>query len=191
MTTVVKDLFSETSRRTFIEILDDQIPIVPKHEDPEFGRIYAYKPNFLVQIHQMLAPFASEIFGEELMPSYSFLSMYQDGGRCPLHIDRDQCYRTIDYLIRQDDSEPWPLHVGGYISEEARIEHGNRDKPSSHEEIMERIGLETWDTLLLKPNEAACYSGTHQWHYRSTPSKGRADLAFFHFVPKDFCGPLD
>jgi hypothetical protein len=56
--------------------------------------------------------------------------------------------------------------------------------------IQARIDQENWHTVLLNPNDAVCYSGTHSWHYRSERLKGKADLVFFHFVPVAFDGPL-
>lgn len=189
--TIVRELFDQPTRQTILGMLEESRRILPLMDDAEFNRTFAHNPPFLVRIHRALAPFASQLFGEALKPSYSFLSMYRDGGRCPLHVDRDQCYRTIDYLIEQDDPEPWPIHVGAPMSDEARQAYRGVDKPSTQDEILARIGAEEWDTALLQPNDAACYSGTHQWHYRSLPSRGSATLAFFHFVPEAFNGPLD
>lgn len=189
--TIVRQLFDQPTRQIFLEMLEQSKRILPLQEDPEFNRTFAHKPPFLVQVHRALTPFASQLFGEPLKPSYSLLSMYRDQGRCPLHIDRDQCYRTIDYLIEQDDPEPWPIHIGEAISDEERRTQQEAGMPQTQDQIIARIGAETWDTALLEPNDAACYSGTHQWHYRSLPSRGTVSLAFFHFVPEAFSGSLD
>lgn len=189
--TIVRELFDQPTRQIILEMLEQSKRILPLIEDAEFNRTYAHNPPFLVRIHRALTAFASELFGEPLKPSYSLLSLYRDGGRCPLHVDRDQCYRTIDYLLEQEDPEPWPIHVGAPMSEDERIIHRDADKPQGQDQILGRIGAEQWDTALLHPNDAACYSGTHQWHYRSLPSRGSATLAFFHFVPEAFNGPLD
>jgi len=160
-------------------------------DEGEFVRTYAHNVPFFVHIHQQLQSLASEIFNEPVKPSYCFLSMYKENGICPLHIDRPQCRYTIDYLIRQDQQEPWPIHISDPMSDEERT--AIDDSGSGHpigDEIDERIAKENWHTVLLKPNDAVCYSGTHSWHYRSERLKGNADLIFFHFVPVAFDGPL-
>jgi len=191
MTTITRQLFDASTRQTITDWLSTYRTLIPRKHDETFQRTYGHNVPFLVRLHHALVPFASELFGEPLRASYVFLSMYEDGGRCPLHIDRPQCYRTIDYLVQQDDEESWPLHVGQYMTEDRRLSCQERSHPESQEDIIGRIGEEEWDTLLLQPNDAACYSGTHQWHYRSRPSRGRADLIFFHFVQEGFDGPLN
>ena len=116
--------------------------------------------------------------------------MYDEGGRCPLHVDRPQCRYTIDYLIQQESTDPWPINIGRQMTDEQRnqlqITH-----PQTDVEKQTIIETEEWTTCLLQPNDAVCYSGTNAWHYRSTASLGTADLAFFHFVPEKFNEPLD
>lgn len=190
---IAKELFDTSTYAEILRYMDERIPFYSVGLDTEmFVRRYRHNDYFFVEIHKQLAEFASELFGEPLKPSYVFLSMYDEGGICPLHIDRPQCYRTIDYLIRQDDPEPWPIHIGALHSDEERQEV--LDSDLGHPEgsaIDERIWAETWETAIIEPNDAVCYSGTHQWHYRSQRLKGRADLAFFHFVQEEFDGPLD
>lgn len=161
-------------------------------DEGEFIREYAHNVPFFVGIHKQLVSFASDIFGEQVMPSYCFLSMYKDNGICPLHIDRPQCRYTIDYLIRQDQPNPWPIHIGEPMTDEQRadLEAANEGHPATDEQIQARIEQEHWRTVELHPNDAVCYSGTHSWHYRSDRLKGTADLVFFHFVPVTFDGPL-
>jgi hypothetical protein len=156
-------------------------------------RDYAHNVPFFVKIHQQLVDTASDIFGEPVKPSYSFLSMYKDNGICPLHIDRPQCRYTIDYLIRQTQSEPWPILIGDHMTDEERqaIDEGEGGHPDTPEKIDARIAAETWHRIELNPNDAVCYSGTHSWHYRPDRLRGTADLVFFHFVRVGFDGPLD
>lgn len=162
-------------------------------DSEQFVRRYAHNVPYLVNIHRQLTDYASEAFGEPLKPSYVFLSLYDDGGICPLHIDRPQCYRTIDYLIDQEQSEPWPIRIGEIMTDEQRqeiLEAGGAHLETD-DEIAERIAAESWNDVLLSPNDAVLYSGTHQWHYRPERLKGIASLAFFHFVPVDFDGDLN
>lgn len=190
---VVRDLFDHETAATIRRWMKDYVPLQPWGEDrTEFVRLYGHNPPFLVGIHHQLADYASEIFGEPLKPSYVFLSMYKDGGTCPLHIDRPQCYRTIDYLIQQDQQEPWPIHIGKTLDDKQRELGLQLDTQGPVQKDRQAvIDSQEWVECLLKPNDAACYSGTHQWHYRPRPLVGSADLAFFHFVQEGFDGPLN
>jgi hypothetical protein len=108
---------------------------------------------------------AEKLFGEPVKPSYAFLAMYGDKSLVPGHIDRQQCKFTIDLCISQ--SNPWPLMVGKSIDD-------RKGQP-----------------YILKDGEALAYSGTDQWHYRKKNRKNQwNNLAFFHFVPIDYTGPL-
>lgn len=191
---VARQLFDPITHEAIKQFLDERVPLMSVGVDTgEFVRTYAHNVPFFVNIHRQLTEFASETFGEPVKPSYSFLSMYQDNGICPLHIDRPQCRYTIDYLVRQDQPEPWPIHIGDHMTDEQRAEldESGQGHPTTIEEIADRIDQETWHTVLLEPNDAVCYSGTHSWHYRSQRLKGTADLVFFHFVPVAFDGPLN
>jgi len=192
--TVAKQLFDPIAHEAIKAFLCDRVPMISVADDPDtFVRTYAHNVPFFVNIHRQLTEFACEQFGEPLKPSYSFLSMYRDGGKCPLHIDRPQCYRTIDYLIQQDTAEDWPIRIGAQMTHEQRaeIDESGAGDPESEEDIASRIATETWTEVLLEPNDAVLYSGTHSWHYRPKILTGTADLVFFHFVPADFQGPLN
>jgi hypothetical protein len=192
--TVARQLFDPITHEALKAFIRDRVPMMSVGvDDTDFVRRYAHNVPYFVNIHRQLTEFASEQFGEPLKPSYSFLSMYDDNGICPLHIDRPQCYRTIDYLIQQDQSEPWSIRIGEPMTDEQRaeIDEAGKGHPQTEEDIAERIAAETWTDVLLEPNDAVLYSGTHQWHYRPQRLRGKADLVFFHFVKADFEGPLN
>jgi hypothetical protein len=190
---ILRQLFSRSTHQHIVQFLDERVPLMSLGLDESvFVRLYAHNVPFFVNIHNKLTDVASDIFGCKLKPSYSFLSMYKDGGICPLHVDRPQCRYTIDYLIRQDQAEPWPIHIAQPVSDEQREEilREGIGHPTG-DTLTELLDKETFTTVDLMPNDAVCYSGTHSWHYRSQPLIGTADLVFFHFVPEDFDGPLD
>jgi hypothetical protein len=192
--TVARQLFDPITHEALKAFIRDRVPMMSVGvDDKDFVRRYAHNVPYFVNIHRQLTEFASEQFGEPLKPSYSFLSMYDDNGICPLHVDRPQCYRTIDYLIQQDQAEPWPIRIGEAMSDEQRqaLDESGAGHPQTEDEIADRITAETWTDVLLESNDAVLYSGTHQWHYRPERLKGRADLVFFHFAPADFEGPLN
>jgi len=146
----------------------------------KFHRKQFHNHPLFVALHNQMAEEASLIFGEELKPSYSFLSMYLRGmGDCPIHTDRPPCYRTIDVCINQE--KPWPLYVN--------------EKMAWDPEAVEEIKRTSREFMLL-PGDAVLYSGTDHPHFRK-PMKdihgqenNFVDMAFFHFVPVGFEGDL-
>lgn len=194
---VIKKLFDDNTYKTILKFMDNWLPSVHLASDrreaesmSKFGRRYGHNINFFVDIHHQLAEYASTIFGEKVKPSYSFLSLYDKDGQCPLHLDRPQCRYTIDYLIRQEQEHPWPIHIGPSMSNK-ELKTISKPHPSTEEERDAVIASVDWTACDLLPNDAVCYSGTHAWHYRPTRAEGSVDLVFWHFVPEGFRGTLD
>ena len=191
----IKSLFSDSVQAGILSYLNDFVPMLSLgYDDTGFVRYYAHNLPFLKDIHSQLTGLASELAKTKLKPSYVFLSMYQDNGTCPLHIDRPQCRFTIDYLAQTTAGDPWPIRVSNPMTDEelqAFMQNDGVSHPSTEEEIERRIDSEEWHEINLKVNDAVFYSGTNQWHYRPTVLQGTADLIFFHFVKEDFDGSLD
>lgn len=194
---VVTDLFDDAAYTTILQFMQEHIPLTLLSSDlhepasnMKFGRLYAHNLPFFVDIHRQLAPYASDLFRQKVKPSYAFLSMYEKGGGCPLHIDRPQCRYTIDYLIQAENNDPWPIDIGPEMTDTERwsIDVPNPETPEHIKHIIDTVD---WTRCVLEPNDAVCYSGTNAWHYRPFASTGKVDLAFFHFVPEGFYGPLD
>jgi hypothetical protein len=191
---VAKQLFQPEIHSEIKAYVKEFTPLLPMAvDDQDFIRKYAHNPPFFVKIHHQLAAFASKQFKKKVKPSYCFLSMYQENGICPLHIDRPQCRYTIDYLIQSTHPEPWPIHIGRHLTDKhvAELNEKGESHPSDEDSRQKIIDNEKWSTVLLEENDAVLYSGTNSWHYRSDRLRGNADLVFFHFVPEDFDGPLD
>jgi len=194
LTRVAHQLFTDEVHETLVDFVEQRTKFLPLVLDEDvFFRRCAHNVSIFQHLHNQLTDFASEQFGEKVKPSYSFLSMYGDNGICPLHIDRDQCLYTIDYLIRQDHREPWPIYIGEPMSDTARGDLRSSDMmyPTDAKDIERIKAKQKFTTVEMQPNDAVLYSGTHQWHYRDRIPSGTADLAFFHFVAEGFNGPLD
>ena len=191
---IERSLFDKSTHDQIVRFLDEWIPLTPTDNDfgwsPEarFNRRYLHNSPFLVQIHHQLTDYACQVFQEKVKPSYVFLSMYEKDGNCPLHVDRPQCRYTIDYLIRQEQEHPWPIAIGPVMPDDERYSLATTQPVG--DEKTKIIEDTNWSVCELSENDAVCYSGTHCWHYRPRPSDGKADLAFFHFVPEGFDGPL-
>lgn len=151
-------------------------PGVPYHDadaapEHKFNRWFWHNLPLIRNLHQSakFVAMASDLFGQEVKPSYCFLSMYGPEGICPLHQDRPQCQFTIDLEIDADGE--WPIYI--------RASEGEDPKP-----------------YVLKPGEALCYSGTGQPHFRKAMKEDGKNctfmnLAFFHFVPSTWQGKVD
>lgn len=106
--------------------------------DNKFNRWFWHNLPLLRRLHYSaaLASIAEKVFPEPVKPSYVFLSMYGDGGICPLHTDRPQCKYTIDLCISQ--KEPWPIYVNDqpYILEPNQaLAYSGTDHPHYRNEI--------------------------------------------------------
>lgn len=150
------------------------------HDSKTFHRNFIHNNPLIDLIHtELIAKEAPRIFGEKLKPSYSFASFYTEGkGICPLHTDREQCYRTIDICINQ--KKEWPLYIN------------HVDKlPDQLSAEQEQLIKERSVAYVLQPGDAICYSGTDHPHWRNQIDEDNtSDLVFFHFVPEDFEGSL-
>jgi hypothetical protein len=182
---VLRNLFSGQVHATIKEWALDACRTL-EEVDPVFNRTFIHNPKFLIDVHHQLESFASDIFGEDVKKSYCFLSNYGDGAVCPMHVDRPQCKWTIDYLIDQNHDEPWPLFVSETYEDNEQL------GPFDAANFENLIKKHNWSSALLYPNDAACYSGTNQIHFRNkAPLNHSSKLVFFHFVPKGFNGSLD
>lgn len=106
----------------------------------KFNRWYWHNIPVLRQIHHSpyLKKLANEIFPEPVKPTYVFLSMYGEGGVCPLHTDRPQCKYTIDLCISQ--REPWEIFVNDkpyVLNENEALAYSGTDHPHYRNVIQE------------------------------------------------------
>ena len=76
-----------------------------------WGRLYKHRHWWFDYLHNnQILKVAKEMFGNEIKPSYSFLSYYhRPDSVCPIHTDRPQCRYSLDMVVFQD--EMWPIYV--------------------------------------------------------------------------------
>ena len=79
------------------------------------GRYVAYDEATTKYVHQQLTRTVSDLARRVVVPSYSYLCLYQGGATLDQHTDRDACEYTISLCI---DATPdpqthgaWPLHL--------------------------------------------------------------------------------
>ncbi len=132
-----------------------------------FNRLSLHNPITLKAIHHaIILPIAEKLLNRKLIPSYCFLSMYNESGKCPPHFDRPQCRYTVDLCVNQ--KRYWDFF--------AKTENGGETREF-------RLGV----------NDAAVLSGTRHFHWREDMQPeimNFCDMAFFHFVDADYLGDL-
>jgi hypothetical protein len=119
--------------------------------------------------HSQLAGIMSQVAGEQVKPSYVYFASYQGGAELEKHTDREQCEFSItycvDYTPEPDSATDWPIHL---------------DVPPSIVTVYQAIG----DALLYRGCRVP-HSRKRLWRCATSSS------IFFHFVRKDFSGPLN
>lgn len=78
-------------------------------QDHAFNRHSIHNDSLLLTVHEHLEEWLSVLVSEKVKKSYSFISLYREGGVCPRHTDRPQCKYTVDLCVSQD--QPWPIYV--------------------------------------------------------------------------------
>ena len=110
---LVKGLFADSvfnQIKEYVNGIAAQVEYSPL-QDLVFKRHHVNDDPALIGVHENLACWLSDYLKIPVKKSYCFLSIYRDGGICPLHTDRPQCEYTIDVCISQ--REPWTIYVDG------------------------------------------------------------------------------
>ncbi|PKM14607.1 MAG: hypothetical protein CVV12_13155 [Gammaproteobacteria bacterium HGW-Gammaproteobacteria-2] len=120
--------------------------------------------------HQQLNERVAQLAGRRTKPSYSFVSVYDQGGDLTWHTDRPPCEYTITLLIDyapldQDHRSPWALKIRG---RDGRL-HA----------VHQCLG------------EALIFKGRELQHSRDVlPGGHRSTSILFHFVDDDYHGVM-
>lgn len=136
--------------------------------DGQSSRRYACHNEVVSRyFHDQLTDAISEIVGEKVKPSYTYVVSYQGGAELERHVDREQCEFTLSLLIDYppERESQWPLC----------IESGGRTV-----ELTQKIG----DGLL--------FCGCELPHFRPKLPEGYTSTSILlHYVREHFAGPLD
>lgn len=152
------------------------------HELKRFGRFVIHELPVFNELQQTLVDKVSEWAGEEVEPSYNFLSLYTHKGVCEPHLDSPSAKWTLDICIGQSD--PWPIYLSQILPwPDERLDLGD-----DWQNYLKRNPDIAFSSEAILPGDAIFFSGSSQWHYRdpmqSGQSKSFCDLLFFHFIPK-------
>ncbi len=120
--------------------------------------------------HDQLNERVSQLVGRRTKPSYSFVSLYLEGGDLKWHNDRPPCEYTITLLVDYaplDDAgrSPWALQVKG--------------RDGTLHRLHQRIG------------DALIFQGRELLHCRDVlPAGHRSGSLLFHFVDAEYDGVM-
>jgi hypothetical protein len=131
-------------------------------------RYLAHNEKVACFFHHQLTAIVSSIAGEPVKPSYVYVVSYQPGARLPRHTDRPQCEFSIslclDFTPEREGRTSWPLC---FETEPGTLK------------IVQSLG------------EGLLYRGCELPHFRTMlPKNCTSTSIFFHYVHRDFSGPL-
>jgi len=143
---------------------------VPLSDVPTENRYVAHNERLARLLHKKLSGFVTQIVGEPIKPSYVYLGSYRSGAILKKHTDREQCEFSIslllDYQPQTHNASPWPLY----------LETDNKRSVAIYQ----------------SPGDALVYKGRELPHFRNKLPRGHSSTSlFFHYVRKNYRGPLD
>lgn len=119
-----------------------------------------------------LTPTVSELTKCDLLPTYAFFRLYQNGDQLRVHHDRPACEHSLSLTLGYSDGEVWSFDIG----------HNEAPRKVGH---AEDFGGETYSTIRMLEGDAVLYRGIRRRHGRLTanPNKWSAHL-FLHWVDR-------
>jgi hypothetical protein len=132
-----------------------------RQEKEKFGFNDCYADTLMESILIHLQPTMEQITGLSLLPTYSFLRIYETGAVLTRHRDRHACEISSSLTIGFEASEPWALWL------------------ESHQQSR---------SITLREGDMLVYKGRELPHWRERFDGTYWIQAFFHYV--DANGPL-
>lgn len=145
-------------------------PLLTKPALEVYSRQYPPMATF----HWGLTPAAAEIAGCELIPTYAYFRVYQQGDVCLVHSDREACEHSLSLMIELSDRVPWALCIG-----KKRLE---QPEPTNGFDF----GDQEYSELPMTAGDAVMYRGVNHHHGRIQPNPNRWSAhLFLHWVDAD------
>lgn len=136
--------------------------------------VYAYEYTPMLTFLWGLTPRMSQATGKDLLPTYAYFRLYQQGDVCRVHGDRASCEHSLSLTLGYSDGKPWALSV----------EAERMDTPRA--DIQEDFGGAAYGSVAMAPGDGVLYQGVHHRHGRvdPNPNEWSAHL-FMHWVDRD------
>lgn len=169
-------------RETAASLDPSQLEVHQLHEARTFRRFVVHDHPLFTALHREAVPLVSEAAGEEVEPSYNFLSLYTGKGVCPVHMDAPDAKWTLDLCV--DLAVAWPIHISAVQPWPAPGE--TRWSGEDWEKRIKASPDLHFESHDMEPGEAIVFSGSSQFHYRDAMPRGAsgATLLFLHFIPR-------
>ena len=118
-----------------------------------------------------LTPRVAQTAGCELMPSYAYFRVYQQGDICKVHSDRKACEHSLSLTLELADNIPWALSV----------EHKHVDEPPPSLDL--DFGSEPFTSIPMCAGDAVMYRGVNHRHGRLEPNPNQWSAhLFMHWI---------
>lgn len=118
-----------------------------------------------------LTPRVTQVAGRELIPSYAYFRIYQQGDLCRVHSDRPACEHSLSLTIELGDDIPWALS----------LEKRHLDEPLAA--VDPDFGDEPYSAIPMGAGDAVMYRGVNHRHGRLDPNPNRWSAhMFLHWV---------
>lgn len=161
-----KDLNLQGSN-TFVS----RTPLLTKVSLEVYSRQYPPMATF----HWGLTPRVAEVAGCDLLPTYAYFRLYQQGDVCLVHSDRDACEHSLSLTLELADNHPWALCVEGR-------------RLAKREPTTPDFGEHEFTPLPMRAGDAVIYRGVDHRHGRLDPNPNRWSAhLFLHWI--DANGP--
>jgi hypothetical protein len=118
-----------------------------------------------------LTPRVSQVAGLEVIPSYAYFRIYQQGDVCRVHSDRQACEHSLSLTVELGDNIPWALSM----------EKRHLDEPLAA--IDPDFGEQPFTTIPMNAGDAVMYRGVNHRHGRLEPNPNSWSAhMFLHWV---------
>src|SRR3954454_24541091 len=133
--------------------------------------VYSRQYAPMAAFHWGMTATASEVAGSQLIPTYAYFRVYQQGDVCLVHSDREACEHSLSLMIELSDEVPWALCIGKDLVEQ-------RPAP-----VEPDFGEEDYASLPMQPGDAVMYRGVDHRHGRVDPNPNRWSAhLFMHWI---------
>jgi hypothetical protein len=135
--------------------------------------VYGYHYVPMLTFLWGLTPSAAQVVGRELMPTYAYFRVYQQGDVCRVHSDRPACEHSLSLTIAYGEEKPWALSVA--------TEPTAAPRPTVADDFEGR----PFGSVTMQPGDGVLYQGTHHRHGRLDPNPNSWSMhLFLHWVEK-------
>jgi hypothetical protein len=135
--------------------------------------IYGYQYVPMLTFLWGLTPRVAQAVGRELMPTYAYFRVYQQGDVCRIHSDRPACEHSLSLTIAYGEDKPWALSVATERTEQPR--------PT----VADDFEGQPFGSVAMNPGDGVLYQGTHHRHGRLAPNPNSWSMhLFLHWVEK-------